>query len=423
MTTPTLDVNERFRTDRLADIADRWAAPERARQRAEEVNRDIDARIADGRLVPLGDGRFRVNEPGNWDDGEIWYQRRINVDGIEQQVILPQHGLDTSAGGVSLYSAVPIWHELGQVIPGGITDIQQVMELAYMNWMVQRTPVMYRNLVTGELEALEGQFVNCRLDSGKGLGVVGDGYEIFQNYQAFDFLEALVGRFGVTWESAGVLRGGAKVFVCMRLPKEIRIDAAGINDEIQPFIVITTSHDGSSKIEVMATPWRPVCGNTERFARRDAHVKWGTRHTKGVHNKIDEARFNLKMSLEYYEGWIADEEKLAQTPFGTADMHKLIDEIWGEVDGDATKKARTSRNKLIGTLDELWAKNVAQLGPTAYTAERVVTEWADWHRGVKPRHSSLKGRNAAARATAVIEDSAGDVKSNAHRRLMLRVNR
>lgn len=417
----SIDLNEAFRNERMSQIEYARTAAERAEQRNADTRARFDERIAQGKLRNLGNGMFKVTDPGSYDDGEVLRLRMVDVDGYVQQQILPVHGLDETTGAAALYTRVPAWHELGVVVPQGLTSIDEVMELARINFMVGKTPVNYFNAVTQEMEILDGSFVTTRSDTGKGLGVVGNSYEIFQNHEAFEFLEALVDRYGVVWESAGALRGGARVFVCMRLPQEIRIDPNGVNDEILPFVVLTTTHDGSGKVEAMVTPWRPVCGNTERFAVRDATVRWGTRHTKNIKDKVAEARRTMAQSVAYFEKFVVEEQRLAETELLLNDFTKLIEDVWGELDASPTAKAVTMRAKLTETLVETWEENTKVLGRTAYAAERAITEYADWKRGLKPRSAELRGNHLATRATAMLEDSAGDLKSRTHRKLMLRV--
>jgi phage/plasmid-like protein (TIGR03299 family) len=416
----SIDVNTQFHETRMNQIEQARTAGERAAQSNADRVADFDRRMKEGKLLNLGNGQFKVTEPG-WDNGEILRLRLVDVEGVAQRQILPVHGLDETTGAAALYTRVPAWHELGQVIPAGVSSIDEVMELARIKFMVGKTPVRYHNLVTGELETLDGKFVTTRDDTGKGLGVVGDSYEVFQNHEAFEFLEALVDRFGVTWESAGALRNGARVFVSMRLPHDIRIDPGGVNDEIVPFVVLTTTHDGSGKVEAMVTPWRPICGNTERLAVKNAFVKWGTRHTKNIKDKVAEARRTFAQSVAYFEKFVVEEEALARTEMTIKDVLGVIDEVWGELDKDAKPQAKTMRNKLTETILETWQENVEVLGRTGYAAERTFTQYADWKRGLKPRSLELRGNDLATRATAMLDDTAGDLKSNIHRRLMLRV--
>ncbi|HZM82170.1 MAG TPA: DUF932 domain-containing protein [Candidatus Limnocylindrales bacterium] len=406
ITTPVtapVDVNAAFATERTDQI-----------QAAAAQQAAFDARIAAGTLVPLGDGRFQVNDPNSWDNGEILIQQ----DGQ----ILPQHGLDTSRGQVALYSSVPAWHELGTVVPGGTADVEQVLKLGGIDFDVVRRPVEFRNNLEGPNLLLPEHFVTVRDDTGAGLGCVGGKYEVLQNRDAFGFLQDLVDRYDVVWESAGAVREGRRVFIAMRLPDTVSIDAAGVNDQIIPFIVALNSHDGSSLFHVVVTPWRPVCANTERFALRDAHARWGVRHTRNARDRIEEARRTLGLTVTYFEAFAAEEEALARTELALADFQQVIDELWQPPTPDAPVRTRNNHSRRRDELTDLYTANAARLGHTAYAAERAITEFADWRKAVRPT-GSLRGNNLAARATAVLEGSDDDLKSRAHRQLLTLVRR
>ena len=149
------DVNVAFAAERADQL--QAAAARRA---------DFDTRVTEGKLIPLGSGRFRINDPGSWDNGEILIQQS---DGQA----LPQHGLDTSRGRVALYSSVPAWHQLGNVVPGGTSDVEDVLNLGGIDYEVLRRPVEFRNSLDGPHLRLPDHFVTARNDTGAGLGVVG----------------------------------------------------------------------------------------------------------------------------------------------------------------------------------------------------------------------------------------------------------
>lgn len=400
---PSTDVNAAFaaeRTGQLRAAADRQAA--------------LDQRIADGKLTALGDGRYQVTDPDSWDNGEIWTLR----DGR----VLPQHGLDTSTGTVALYSAAPAWHELGTVIEGGTSDIDVVLEAGGIGFDVVRRPVLFKALLDGPATLLAGKFVTVREDTGAGLGVVGADYEVLQNRQMFEFLHDLVDRYDVVWDSAGALREGRKVFVSMRLPETVSIDAAGINDQIVPYLAGINSHDGSSQAHVVVSPWRIRCGNTERFAVRDAFTRWGVRHTRNARDRIAEARRTLGLTVAYFDHWAAEEEALARTDLAIDEFRRVVNDLWPALEDGASKRTVTNHRTRVDTLTQLYDSNSAELGRTAYAGERAITEYADWKSGIRPT-GSLKGKNLAARATAVMEGSKDEVKSKAHRRLLTLVRR
>lgn len=393
MTTPPADVNDVFADGQ--------------RGRIDTFNE----RIANGTLVPLGDGRFRSTGS---DAGETWIVQGANL--------LPQHGLDMTSGQAALYTAVPAWHGLGSVIPGGITDVDEVLRLGRIDYEVNRRPVLFRNQVDGPTLVCPDQYVTVRGDTEAPLGVVGKQYTVIQNRDAFDFLSLLVNDHNVTWESAGALFEGRRVFVSMRLPEGIRIDAVGINDEIVPFIVAVNSHDGSTSFQVVATPWRPVCRNTERFAIRDAHARWSVRHTVNARQHVDQARKTLGLAVAYYERFTVEENALAASAMAVGDYLAVVEQLWPTPDEDASQRTHRIHDDRTANLVRLWEANAEKLGRTGYAAERAITEFLDHHAVIKPR-GGLKGNNALARATAQLTGDADDKKAHAHRTLLLRTNR
>lgn len=384
------DVNEAFATERAEQIS--------AARRWEE---DLQARIEQGTVERLPDGRYRVLT--GWDAGEV-----LSPSGV------PQHGLDISQGSAALYSSVPAWHGLGNVIPGGIADVDTVLELAGIAYQVELVPALYQ--WQGQARTSEGRYHTVREDTGADLGVVGRSYEVIQNRQLFEFLQDLVARYDVIWESAGSMRGGSKVFVSMRLPDTVTVDATGINDEIIPFIVAINTHDGCAASQVVTTPWRPVCGNTERFAVRDAYTRWAIRHTKSAPDRLMEARRTLGLSVRYFEKWAGEETLLARTELAIDDFHKVLADLW-PVDDDATDRKKKNASQRRDQITGLFESEAQRTGRTAYAGERAVTEYLDHFASIRPS-GVLKDNTLGARGQRLLEGTDDEIKSAAHRRLM-----
>lgn len=423
------DVNEAFRAERLGEIDRITTAAENARAAGEARAADFAARVAEGKMRDLGNGQFQVTDPGNWDDGEVW--TLTQRDGVE--LVLPQHGLDEQDGKVALYTSTPMWHGVGTVIPGGISSIDRVIELAGLDWEVKVKPAHFPwETTTGEGEDAvttvewlphPGKFHTVREDTREPLGAVGAFYAndgVIQNRQAFQFLQELVAETdgGVIWESAGALKGGRRVFVTMRLPEDIVIELEpGAEDTIRPFIAAINAHDGLEPFRVVATPWRIGCGNTERFAIRDAVTSWTIRHGSGATKKLDEARRSLKLAQTYMARWGEDEQALTKLNMTPNRFEKFLDEVYPLHPESKTDRAVKLRNERLDVVRGLYAANAETLGKTGYAAERAVTEFSDWKRGLRPS-GSLKNDLNAARATAVLLGEDDTTKSKAHSVLM-----
>ncbi|MEU6379259.1 DUF932 domain-containing protein [Streptomyces sp. NPDC046909] len=391
------DVNDAFTQEKTSQI-----------EAVQEEARAFQGRIDRGEIAPIGDDRYRVLT--GWDEGETFTVRR-NTEGRIWQ-ILAQHGLDTTTGGAALYTSTPAWHGLGAVIPGGITEIDEVLKLARIDWEVSKRPVLYE--WDDGLRAAADHYVTVRRDSGDALGAVGGRYEVFQNRRVFEFLQELVHRHDAVWESADALRGGRKVFVTMRIPQPIVIDRGGLDDEITLYLAAINSHDGTSQAESIVTPWRIACGNTERFATRDAVHRWGIRHTKGGLSNLEEARRTLGLTLAYAKSFEAEENELVRAELLLDDFHALVDSLW-PVDEDANGRARTFAQNRHDELDGMFREQFRNLGRTAYAAERTITDFLDHRARVVPRSLS----EDLARAQRSLEGTNDDLKSKAHRQLLL----
>lgn len=393
----TTDVNTAFAQEKAAQIED-----------LREEARTFQERIDRGEIAPIGGDRYRVLT--GWDEGETFTVRRNTEGRIE--LILAQHGLDTTTGGAALYASTPAWHGLGAVIPGGTTDIDEVLKLARIDWEVNKQPVLYK--WDDAIRDAADRYVTLRTDTGDALGTVGERYKVFQNRRVFKFLQDLVQRYDTVWESAGALRGGRKVFVTMRIPHSIVIDRGGLNDEIALYLAVINSHDGTSSAESVVTPWRIECGNTERFATRDAVHRWGIRHTKGGLSALEEARRTLGLTLDYAKAFEVEENQLVRTDLLIDDFHKMIDSLW-TVDEDATDRQKSFAQQRHDELEGMFHEGARKLGRTAYAAERTITDFLDHRMGVVPRNLS----EDLARAQRSLEGTNDDLKSKAHRKLLL----
>ena len=180
------------------------------------------------------------------------------------------------------------WHGLGRIVMDAPAS-REALELAGLDWQVES-----RNIYSGTGAMIPGYRANVRSTDDAVLGVVSDRYRIVQNEEAFQFTDDLLGE-GVTYETAGSLQGGKKVWMLARLPRKYLI--AG--DQVVPYLVIFNSHDGSSGVKVAMTPIRVVCQNTLNLALNTAKRIWTARHTENVLLRVQDARETLQLASNY----------------------------------------------------------------------------------------------------------------------------
>ena len=131
--------------------------------------------------------------------------------------------------------------------------------------------------------------------------MVGPDYKIVQNAEAFSFMDQVLGE-GVTYETAGALKGGRRVWVLAHIPGEYKF----VEDKADPYILFSTTHNGSGAIKVCLTPIRVVCMNTLNLAIKTATRSWSIVHKGLMDQKIANAKNTLIASKEYM-GALCDE--------------------------------------------------------------------------------------------------------------------
>lgn len=186
------------------------------------------------------------------------------------------------------YTREKPWHGLGTMVMEAPTSAR-ALELAGLDWRVEQRPAQ-----TVDGIELKGFFANIRSTDQKVLGVVTDKYRVVQNEDAFAFTDALLGE-GVTYETAGSLQEGRKVWLLAKLPHRYIISG----DEITPYLVFSNSHDGTGAIRVAMTPVRVVCNNTLNLALETAKRSWSAAHTGNLAGKMQDARQTLLYADNY----------------------------------------------------------------------------------------------------------------------------
>ena len=200
---------------------------------------------------------------------------------------------------------MPLWGGLGTCIAEAPTSADAI-RIAGLDWEVAPKPI-YDEFG----RELPGYKVNIRTSDNTALGIVTDRYKIVQNSEAFAFTDELLGH-GVRYETAGSLASGKRIWMLARMENTTLAE-----ENIDPFLIFTNSHDGTGAIRVAITPIRVVCQNTLNLALKKANRHWSCVHKGDIQGKLEEARFTLSSADRYME---ALEEE-----FGELKLKKVTD--------------------------------------------------------------------------------------------------
>lgn len=258
------------------------------------------------------------------------------------------------------------WHGLGVKVKEAPTS-SEALVYAGLDW-----EVLQKDVYTDEGLRVHGYKANVRSTDETTLGIVTDRYKVVQNRDAFRFTDDLLGA-GVTYETAGALQGGRKVWMLAKIPQRYII--AG--DEIAPYLVVMNAHDGSSGIKVAMTPIRVVCQNTLNLALNSAKRIWTTKHTENVMSRVHEARETLMMAETYMGELGRSIDTLSKIKLTDKKVMEFMEEFF-PISTDVPESQRKNNLRLLSDLrHRYWdAPDLSHVGKNGYRFINAVSDFA-----------------------------------------------
>lgn len=234
------------------------------------------------------------------------------------------------------------WHKLGIVVPEAfkLADTKSILEAAGLGFTVSKRPLRAARTIgdNGDFDdfvlGTSEYFAMVRDDTNEILGVVGRRYEPFQNWQALDLLNDILASGEATAETAGVLDGGKRVWILANIPRDLTVA-----DDIHiPYLLVSTTHDGSGSARADLTLERVQCRNTVKFAIRNTELRerlaelgidnftssWTHKHSRNVSSKAAEARRILGFANEFIDAYAAEIDSLVARVVPAAEFDDLL---------------------------------------------------------------------------------------------------
>ncbi|MGU0806022.1 DUF932 domain-containing protein [Pseudomonas aeruginosa] len=159
------------------------------------------------------------------------------------------------------YVGTTPWHGLGnRLTPKQLLEIWQ--REAGMDWQILESPVHFKSEVIGHLGTIHSfpeQKVLFRSDTKAPLSVVSSRYHTVQPREVLEFYRDLTEVSGYELETAGVLKGGRKFWALARTGQGAALKG---NDQVNGYLLLATSCDGTLATTATPTTVRVVCNNT-----------------------------------------------------------------------------------------------------------------------------------------------------------------
>jgi phage/plasmid-like protein (TIGR03299 family) len=310
----------------------------------------------------------------------------------------------------------PAWHGLGTVVANAPTP-GDALKLAKLDWTVEQWPLSATDGSTRL--CVENKVANVRKDTNEILGIVGSEWQPFQNIDVATFCESLAEMNDtVKVESAGSIRGGAKIWFLLRGESfSVRSE-----DEVRPYILVSNGFDGMTGFRCTPTTNRVVCSNTLHMVipkrERDGSLRtisdqaFVCSHTSTLEKRLAQA----KAALGLYGHSLSEHRALIDTLAArdvTSEMCKRFflecyardfEAIPDTPVTSAQKAARTKALDGFKAFDKRFQKELDLAGPTAWNALNAYTGWLQNDKPQRGKnaaknleakqHSNLFGKNA-----------------------------
>lgn len=276
------------------------------------------------------------------------------------------------------------WHRLGVAVDGHKSGAE-MLQLAKADYEVTLLPVRY---ITpgGVLLEMEDRFITARVNEDGSVvpfETVKNRYRVVQNATVLDKALNVCGasKGDAVMDTCGVLKDGREFFATIDLGTLI-LDPHGVADQIGRYLVVHTSHDGTTPITYACTDIRAVCKNTVRMGQAIAKSTLTARHTANYERALDEANEVLNISTEWAKSFKTTAEKMLAIPVpaGSHKIDRVLNGLWPEKDADTDRK-KENREEILTNVRSLFAnrKNAAGYGYNGWSLFNAVGEYYDHH--------------------------------------------
>lgn len=273
------------------------------------------------------------------------------------------------------------WHGLGTVLADAdCYDWTAAAKKAGLDWQVELVPLQTADTNV----AVEHRGVRRSTD-GKLLGVVGPRYTPLQNEAAFGWFNPFLDAREARLETAGSLRGGARVWVLAKIARDPLVIAPG--DEVEKYLLLSHGHDGSLAVRVGFSAVRVVCSNTLALAHNaDASKLIRLRHSKSLASNLANVREVVNLANQEFEATAEQYRLLARKDINQRDLRKYVKRVL-KVEDEKALSACTEGviDRIVGLCEAGRGNDLPSIRNTYWSAFNGLTEWTSHHRGRSPQ--------------------------------------
>lgn len=176
-------------------------------------------------------------------------------------------------------------------------------------------------------QEIPGFLRTVRLDTDLTIGVgMKKGYQIVQPRKAFEWMDSLMNDGVMRYASAGVLNGGAQIWVLGLIPNNEEDNPV---DDFHKYVLWMDDYTAAKSLLWFPCLTRVVCENTANVAKceRDAAKFRGIRHSGDMDAKLQAARQAIVESEVAFQRYNADCRKLLEVHYTKDQAREYVETL------------------------------------------------------------------------------------------------
>ena len=274
------------------------------------------------------------------------------------------------------------WHGLGnQLAPNQPLEVWA--KQSGMDWKIEESEVRFiaGNTGLGSIHAFPDQKVLYRSDTKAPLSVVSGRYQVVQPAEILEFYRDLTEVGGYQLETAGVLKGGKKLWALARTGQSTSLKGG---DQVNGYLLLATACDGTLATTAQFTSVRVVCNNTLAIALGDNTGAVKVPHRSQFNAQAVKQQLGIAISSwdTFMAGMKAMANRKVKPETAEAYFKRVLTYPANTGSGDAPA---TVNDRAIKSVLELFAgrgrgAGLASAAGTAWGLLNSVTEFVDHHR-------------------------------------------
>lgn len=271
------------------------------------------------------------------------------------------------------------WHGLGSQLSQN-QPLEVWQREAGMDWHIEESPVRFvagASSHLGSTHSYPEQKVLYRSDTKAPLSVVSNRYKVVQPNEVLEFYRDLTEYAGYELETAGVLKGGKKFWALARTGQSSVLKG---RDEVNGYLLLATSCDGT--LATMATPTtvRVVCNNTLAIAVNGASQAIRVPHSTEFN--AQRVKQQLDISVSQWSEFMYRMKTLSERKVKPKEALQYFLQVICSTDNDLEDRKQLPQHRALQKVQDLYqgqgrGAQLISAQDTAWGLLNAVTEFVD----------------------------------------------